>query len=201
MKLALTVVLGLAAPAMAEASSTGSYGGSLMLHVDHGVIEGVFHDERGGVFGVPHFDCTFLLHGTLRDGEADIVTWYPGDRIEGPIGGHLWLRGGDASFRLKDEPGGCAMTDGDMTHEPYDSSGFVEEPSWIGVGLIASRHAPLRSAPGAAAPAKPYLVEGDAVAILARRPGWVRVRYVQTENPVEGWLRASDIASGSPPAP
>lgn len=212
MKLALAVMLamaapGLAAPALAAPAlaktpvRSGSYGGSLLLYVDGDVVQGVFHDQRGGVFGVPQFDCIFQLRGTLRDGEADIVTWYPGQTIEAPIAGHLSLGAGDATFKLQDEPGGCAMTDGDMTHEPYDNGGFVPEPRWIGVGLIASRHVSLRSAPGAAAPKYPYLTDGDAVAILARRQGWVRVRYQQTEHPVEGWLRASDIAPDTPPAP
>ncbi len=66
-----------------------------------------------------------------------------------------------------------------MKDAPYGLLFDEPHPDWIGAGLVTAERAILHPEPAEAAGRKrPYLVAFDPVAVLARRPGWVRVAYL-----------------------
>ena len=87
------------------------------------------------------------------------------------------------------------MAGSDMTHADFTLSRIQAGNDWVGVALVQSHRAILHAAPAADTRHVPYLVAFDAVAVLARQPGWVQVRYLGNDKPVTGWLRASDLVT------
>ena len=145
-----------------------------------------------GTEAAPQFTCRFLLRGQLEGGRRIVETWYPGEE---PIRGNLSFEGGQASLMLRENHGGCSMASGDMTQRPYRAAPHGVGEGRIGVALVASQRAAFRSSPGLPAPRTPYVVEGDPVAVLERRGGWMRVSYVAGRRPVTGWLPADELAT------
>ncbi|MCR0985225.1 SH3 domain-containing protein [Roseomonas populi] len=193
----LLLLLLLAVPAQAaDTPASGLYGG-LSLAVTGNEVSGVFSEARGGdgSGAAPQFSCWFLLRGRLENGRGIVQTWYPGEE---PIPGNLSFEGGKASLMLRENHGGCLMTTGDMVREPYRAGLDRPGEGWIGVGLVTARRAAFRPSPGAPAPRTPYVVEGNAVAVLERQGEWVRARYVAGQRPVTGWLRAAELAPDRP---
>ncbi len=95
------------------------------------------------------------------------------------------------------------MTSGDMKAAPYTL--VLDEPraEWIGAGLVTAERAVLRGKPdGRSRLTRPYLTKFDAIAILERRPGWVRAQYLgANRGTVSGWLRESEVAVSAPAEP
>lgn len=178
--------------------ASGRYG-SLTLAVTGSEVSGVFSEGRAGngTEAAPQFSCIFLLRGRLEDGRWRVETWYPG---EAAIAGDLSFENGQASLTLRENHGGCPMTAGDMTRQPYRAGLDNRGAGWIGVALVTARRAVFHPAPGAPPPRSPYIVSGDPVVVLERRGEWVRARYVAGTRPVTGWLRAADLAPPAPPA-
>jgi hypothetical protein len=185
----LIALLALAFPAAASAQTSGSYG-QLKLAIVGNQVSGVFSEGRigNGDEAAPQFSCAFLLRGTMSGNRAIVRTWYPG---EAPIKGSLQINGTDVSLMMQENHGGCMMTSGDMVDQPFTTDLVTAGKGWTGVALVTSARAVLRKAPGAVAKA-PYIVDGDAVGILERRPGWLRVAYLG-EKTVTGWVRASEV--------
>ncbi len=193
MVLCLAAALLAAAPAMA-ATLSGLYDG-LLLDVQGDRVEGAYTSTRrgNGTDDAPQFSCAFLLRGHIRDGKAAIQTWTPGDSEVVP--GQLTLAQGSATLRLQQDQDGCGMAVGGMARSDFDLSFFQPGADWIGVALVHARRAVLHAAPAADTRHVPYLVAFDAVAVLARQPGWVQVRYLGGNKPVTGWLQAADLVA------
>jgi hypothetical protein len=155
-------------------------------------VSGAFSENRvgNGTDAAPQFTCQFLIHGRLFDDAATIVTQTAGGNEV--ISGRLFFKDDGVEMRLNDEPDGCGMTSGDMVRSPYAATRDIAGPDWIGAALVKVARAPLRRSPGAA-PARPYLVRGDAVAILARRGRWIQVDYPGGSKPARGWLSANEV--------
>ena len=66
---------------------------------------------------------------------------------------------------------------------------------WVGVGMIGNERSTLQSKPGQRLRRTPYLVQYDAVAILQRQPGWAKIRFFNSNKPVTGWLRETELVS------
>jgi len=178
--------------AQAPVPASGQYGG-LTLSVTDGRVSGVFSEGRmgNGSEAAPQFSCWFLLRGKLEGGRGIVETWFPGQE---PIPGNLSFEGGGASLMLRENQDGCFMASGDMTREPYRVPLNRRGEGWTGVALVTADRAAFRPSPGAPAPRTPYVVEGDPVAVLERRGGWARVRYVAGPRPITGWLPANQLA-------
>lgn len=200
----LVVLVLLGRPAVAATAASGQYG-ALWLVVRDGRVSGVYDETRmgNGKPGAPQFSCIFMMAGRLAGGQADVLTWFPGD--PSAIPGRLTLSANKAAFTLQEDHDGCTMTTSPMKTEPYQAERTAPGAGWLGVSLVMAPHAAFRRAPGMKPPQRPYAVLGDAVVILARRSGWVKARYVggdgEEAKPVEGWLPAGDLAAQSPPGP
>ncbi|RIY01428.1 hypothetical protein D3218_08725 [Aureimonas flava] len=188
------LLLAFAHPAGASKPLSGSYGPLALAVGDDGSVHGVFAERRvgNGSVDAPQFSCLFLLEGRLEGDSADVDTWVPGEVDR--IGGELRL-GAEPTLRLEENHGGCLMTTGDMRDAPYDL--LLDEPraDWIGAGLVTAERAILRPSPSdAPGSRRPYLVRFDPVAVLARRPGWIHVEYLEAAGGrVTGWLREADV--------
>ncbi|KQT86863.1 hypothetical protein ASG48_17670 [Aurantimonas sp. Leaf443] len=162
---------------------------------DDGYVHGVFAERRvgNGTPEAPQFGCLFLLAGYLEGDRADVDTWLPGE-VE-RIGGELRL---DAvpSLRLAENHGGCLMTTGDMKDEPYDLLLDELRDDWIDAGLVIAERTTLYPSPvDTPRRSRPYLVRFDPIAVLARRPGWIHVEYLEArDRPVTGWLPEADVS-------
>jgi len=174
--------------------SSGQYA-PLTLAVVGGNVSGVFSDRRGenGPGGAPQFTCAFLLHGTLEGDRANIASWTPGDGKR--IAGELVFKGDAVTLQLQEDQPGCLMTSGDMVQKPYEVSRTMDGADWLGVALVSAHRAFIRTAPGAPASRKPYLVALDPVVILERAGEWTRVEYLGGETPVSGWLRTAELVA------
>lgn len=196
---ALAAILS-AEAALAEPSS-GRYG-PLLLAVRAGEVHGVFSEGRvgNGDEAAPQFSCLFLLKGKLNSERAEVETWFPNEAER--ISGVLDL-GAVPSLKLTENHGGCLMTSGDMTAEPYPLGAEDRHPEWIGAGMVTAPKAVLRPEPkDDPKRTRPYLVELDAFAILEQRDGWVRVAFVGTDGPpTTGWLRSEEVAASIAAAP
>ena len=192
----LTAALLIAGPGQTAAKATlfGQYDG-LLLDVQGNRVTGVFTTSARGIGtdDAPQFSCAFLLHGRLNRGTAAIETWTPGD--DAIIPGQLTVAGGTASLRLQQDQDGCAMAGGDMVRSDFTLTRSQPGDGWIGVAMVRSRQAVLHAAPAADNRHAPYLVAFNAVAVLARQPGWVKVRYLGNVKPITGWLRDSDLVA------
>lgn len=196
----LPAVASLAAPvARADPPVSGQYGG-LTLAVRGDTVSGVFSEGRAGngSDAAPQFSCRFLLRGHLSGGRGVVQTWYPGEET---IPGNLSFESGQASLMLRENHGGCVMTSGDMTQQPYRSVSNRPGQGWTDVALVKAERAAFRPSPGAPAPRTPYVVEGDPVVVLEQRGSWVRARYVAGSRAVTGWLAASELELASAGAP
>lgn len=187
---------------MASAETLSGRYGPLLLAVRDGEARGVFSEGRvgNGDEDAPQFSCLFLLKGVVANERVDVGTWFPGEAER--IAGVLDL-GTVPSLKLAENHGGCLMTSGDMTTEPYRLGADERHPDWIDVGLVIAAKAILRPEPRDDPKRKrPYLVEFDAVAVLEQRAGWVRVTFVATDGPpTTGWLRGDEVATSAAAAP
>ncbi len=190
------------APSAASRTLSGRYGPLALAVAADGSVHGVFAERRigNGTPDTPQFGCLFLLDGRLQGETAIVTTWLPGqaERMSGVL-----RLGAAPSLQLEGNPGGCLMTSGDMTDAPYALTFDEPRANWIGTGLVTAERAILHPEPvERPARERPYLVRLDPVAILARRPGWSRVEYLEAgPRPVTGWLRDGDLAPDRPPLP
>ena len=184
----------LSAAASAKATLSGLYDG-MLLAVQGDRVTGAFTTTRrgNGTEAGPQFSCAFLLRGRLAGGQAAIETWTPGD--DDIVPGQLAVADGSARLRLQQDQDGCGMAAGDMVRSDYTLTRSQVGPGWLGVGIVKARRAVLHASPAVDTRQVPYLVGFDAVAVLARRPGWVQVRYLGSGQPVTGWLAASDLVT------
>lgn len=197
--LALATVWAPAGEARPPAGPASGQYDSLFLTIRDGEVRGVFSDARAGngTGDAPQFSCRFQLRGRLDGGRGVVTTWYPGGST---VVGNLSFEGGGVSLLLRDNQDGCLMATGDMTREPYRARLARPGGDWIGVTLVTAAHAVLHPAPEASSRRTPYVVDGDAVAVLERRAGWARVRYLGGEKPSTGWVHATELAPETPPA-
>jgi hypothetical protein len=201
MKMKLPILLALAAalaPAQASAapSLSGQYG-PLLIAVQGDAVTGAFSETRigNGTEAAPQFSCAFQLTGTLKGGAAQVVTWTPG---EAPIAGLLSLSSDGVSLKLKDDQPGCAMTDSSMVDQAWQSTQDKADPTWIGTRLIAAKKAVIRPTAAAKPGRTPYVVQYDAVAVLAVQGGAVEIAYPGPDKTVTGWVNAADLTAAAP---
>jgi hypothetical protein len=191
MALALTC-----AGSWAQAKPQSGHYDSATLAVSGDRVTGVFSQERGDPRpgGGPQFSCIFLLEGTLNGSSAKVDTWAPGGQEQIP-GTLTFTPDGGASLKLADDHGGCGMTVGTMSSEPYTMA-RENDPAqdWIGAALVNAKHAILRAQPGETTKRTPYIVQYDPVAITERKGDWVRVRYYGEKGAINGWVLASELA-------
>lgn len=197
--LALLGCVGWAQIALAgpPAARSGIYE-NMLVAVSGDKLTGVFADQRAGngTDDAPQFSCVFTISGTVSGSHAEITTWTPGETATIP--GSIDFTDADAALKLKDNQDGCANTSGDMVDEAMTLDRSGEGQGWIGTGLIGAKKAVLGTAPAAPTRTKPYLVQYDPVALLDRQGDWVKIAYVAGEQPITGWVKATDLILGPP---
>jgi hypothetical protein len=182
--------------AAAAPSLSGQYG-PLLIAVTGDIVTGAFSETRvgNGTDSAPQFSCAFQLSGTLKSGKAQVVTWYPG---QAPIAGQLGLTSAGVSLTLKQDQPGCGMTEASMVDQPWQSARDKAAPTWIGTRLIATAKAVIRKTADAKPGRTPYVVQDDAVAVLAVQGGAVQISYPGPDKTVTGWVNATDLTPATP---
>ncbi|WP_144638308.1 DUF2141 domain-containing protein [Bordetella genomosp. 13] len=191
----LVCLTALASPVHAADMLSGRYG-PLLLAVRDGTVAGVYSEGRG-MPGGPQFSCYFVFDGKLADGRADITVRQPepGETLHGTF----TVQGDAVALQLDENGDGCAMTSGDMVKEPYVLDRDSQRPAWQSVALVSADKAVMQKGPARDAQRrKPYLVQGDPVAVLQRQGDWLRVEYEGEGKPVTGWMQASDLLVTAP---
>jgi len=185
--------------AAAAPSLSGQYG-PLLIAVQGDTVTGAFSETRvgNGTDAAPQFSCAFQLSGTLKGGKAQVTTWYPG---QAPIAGQLSLGGEGVSLTLKEDQPGCAMTEASMVDQPWQSAQDKAAPAWIGTRLITTAKAVIRKTSDAKPGRTPYVVQDDAVAVLAVQGAAVQIAYPGPDKTVTGWVNATDLTAAAPPKP
>ncbi len=191
----VAIAMGLtAATTVYAAPMSGVYGG-LVLAVNGAHISGAFSEQRrgNGSDAAPQFSCEFLFHGRIYPGTSTAQLITASEDGNQAISGRIAFGLDAIKLGLNSEPDGCGMTSGDMVASPYEATRDAAGVGWIGAALVRASRVSLRRTPAAAPPAKPYLVRGDAVALLARRGVWVEVEFVGGSKSATGWLPASAV--------
>ncbi|HEX4199333.1 MAG TPA: hypothetical protein VHZ26_18000 [Caulobacteraceae bacterium] len=183
----------------ATAPLSGQYG-PLLISVQGDLVTGALSQPRvgNGSDAAPQFSCAFQLAGHLKLGKAQVVTWYADQTPT--IAGVLTLDAGGAGLQLKDNQPGCAMSVGDMVDQPYQNGQDNADAGWIGTRLVAVPKAIIVAAPNARPGRTPYVVQDDAVAVLAVQGDWIKIAYPGPTKLVQGWVKASELSSATPPA-
>jgi hypothetical protein len=152
-----------------------------------------------GPGGGPQFSCIFYLTGRQQGEVYAVQSWFPGDRkSKQVIAGELrFLPGTPASvqLKLKTEPGGCGMVDPDLA-KPEGSTLRLDTPgTWREVRVAAAKQAYFYANPEEATKKKTYVVQGDALRVWEKRPGWA---FADFEGKTKGWVREADLYPASP---
>ncbi len=194
------LLLAAAVASAAPLPASGDYG-QLKLAFSGGRVSGEFNEARvgNGTDQAPQFTCGFALTGAWKpeDRQAPILTWWPGDDPpDERIRGRLTVRGGTATLSLDENPGGCDMTGEDFKGMPF-SEELETRRSWLELREVRSPRAHFSDTPGGAAK-RAYVTRGDVVGITSRTGGFVHVEYVDGRQPVQGWLRETDLEAATP---
>jgi hypothetical protein len=182
--------------ASAAPSLSGQYGPMLVAVVGDS-ITGAFSETRvgNGTDAAPQFSCFFQLSGTLKAGKAQVVAWTPG---EAPTAGQLSLSSDGLSLQLKEDQPGCGMTEANMVDQAWTSMQDKPASGWIGTRLIAAKKAVIRKTATAKPGRTPYVVQYDAVAVLAVQGGAVQIAYPGPDTTITGWVNAADLTPATP---
>ena len=182
--------------AVAAAVLPGQYEDLMVAVAPDGQVIGRLFEQRGTG---PHFSCEVLFAGRPRpDGSVVGASWADGEKPHRatltPQGTGVTLSAPGASSYP-----GCGMTMGAELDDPLDLT-KTARARWLALLRILPRRAVLRPAPSAKAPPRPYVVEGDVVGMLSRRPGWVEVEVVSDAGKrIKGWLPTREASPIEPP--
>lgn len=177
-----------AAPRLAA----GVYEGLLLAVDDQGAITGYYSEEQGE--GVSK-RCSFFLAGQDGTGEVPVKTWrtevFPGT-----------LQAEARAVRLKIEQGrdhpGCGAV-----LLPQIATGLsltrLEATRWTSLRRIVAARAYFHAAPQPDKRQRGFVVQGDVVAVLARRGDWLQVAYPGAKATTVGWMPVADSAALTPP--
>jgi hypothetical protein len=151
----------------------------------------------------PRFNCIFYVWGKKQGDHYAIQTWFPGDaKATEVIAGELkflnkepGIKMPSVLLRLKQEHGGCWNVNPELAKPEGTELAAQDSTSWIEVRVVSANRAHFFQAPGSA-PTKVYVVRGDGLGILQKKPGWV---YAEYQKKTKGWVQESDLFPAAPP--
>ena len=181
---------------VAAAVVPGQYQSLMVAVAPNGQVVARLFEQRGTG---PYFSCEVLFAGRpLADGRVIGVSWADGEKPHRatltPTGAGVTLSAPGSS----DYPG-CGMTMGIELDDPLELA-RTAQGRWTGLLRILPRRSVLRPTPSAKPPLRPYVVAGDVVGLLSRRPGWVEVDVVSDAGKrTKGWLPEREVGTITPP--
>ncbi|MBL8349243.1 MAG: hypothetical protein JNL87_02925 [Burkholderiaceae bacterium] len=181
-----------AGDAAAPRLASGIYEGLLLAVDDQGAITGYYSEEQGE--GVTK-RCSFFLAGQAGAGEVPVKTWraevFPGTLQAEAKAVRLTIEQG------RDHPGCGAVL------LPQIATGLsltqLEATRWTSLRRIVAARAYFHAAPLPDKRQRAFVVQGDVVAVLARRGDWLQVAYRGAKATSVGWMPAADSVALTPP--
>jgi hypothetical protein len=188
-----------------ETEQSGNYQ-ELMLAIDpkSGTLTGYYENGTGWDPEIqgPRFSCIFYVYGKKVGDQYKIQTWFPGEKNPEVITGELRFlpREKGTEFptlllRLDQEHGGCWNVNPDLAKPEGSQLSLQNAAPWIEVRVVQANRAHFFQKPDIA-PTKAYVVRGDGLGILEKKPGWVRAVY---RGKTTGWVKETDIFPSLPP--
>lgn len=188
-----------------ETESSGNYQ-ELMLAVNakSGTVTGYYDNGTGWDSEAqrPRFTCIFYLYGKKIGDKYKIQTWFPGDKDNEIITGdlHFLPKEKETDFpslllRLDREHGGCWNVNPSLVKPEGSQLSLQDTAPWIEVRVVKANRTYFFQKPDIA-PTKAYVVRGDGLGVLEKKPGWVRAVF---RGKTTGWVREADIYPSLPP--
>jgi hypothetical protein len=178
-------------------SWTGVYDDELSIAVDtaRNLVTGYYESYTGWdeVAQAPRFSCIFFLSGSLREGRAQIASWYPGDTdvIYGTLVPGRQDTTTAVTVTLESEHGGCH----NVMHFATDGGATMHRTKvrdWIALRVAKAERAYFHTEPDGSTKRRAYVVAGDLVGVTDRTDGWVFAEY-RGKKVTRGWIREQDL--------
>lgn len=184
---------------------SGEYGALLLGVGTGGELTGNYSNSRGD----GQFSCVFYIRGKLRNGVAEIATWFPKDKEI--IRGRLKFVEDDGkpgvNIKLRELPGGCGMVAAEFDDENGSTHLLNELGEWQTVRVVSAAKAFFHNSPNSAARQKAFVIEYDAVRVFKTRNGWIEAEFgnecvdddCRQRKTTRGWIKQADLFSPKPP--
>ena len=174
---------------------SGEYDNSLRMAYDSESkkITGYYENYTGWdeETKAPRFSCIFYIEGTVSEEKIKIKTYYPKDKNEDTIEGHVEIVDNETlSIVLPEEHGGCW----NVQHfaDTPDKFKLIKEFNWIQIRYVNTEKTNLFNVHTDNKILKSYIVKGDIFYIEKMEGDWALCSYF-CKKTTKGWLKVADL--------
>ena len=174
---------------------SGEYDNSLRMAYDSESkkITGYYENYTGWdeETKAPRFSCIFYIEGTFVNQKAIIKTYYPVDKNEDTIEGHIEIIDNETlSIVLPEEHGGCW----NVQHfaDTPDKFKLIKEFNWIQIRYVNTEKSYFHKEKSDARKQKKYIIKGDIVYVEKIEGDWALCSYFGKKT-TKGWLKVADL--------
>ena len=174
---------------------SGEYDNSLRMAYDSESkkITGYYENYTGWdeETKAPRFSCIFYIEGTFVNQKAIIKTYYPVDKNEDTIEGHIEIVNNETIYIvLPEEHGGCWNVQ-HFANKP-DKFELVKQFNWIQIRYVDTNKSYFHKKKSDAKKQKPYVIKGDIVYVEKIEGDWALCSYFGKKT-TKGWLKVADL--------
>ena len=174
---------------------SGEYDNSLRMAYDSESkkITGYYENYTGWdeETKAPRFSCIFYIEGTVSEQKVKIKTYYPENKNEDTIEGHIEIIDNvTLSIVLPEEHGGCW----NVQHfaDTPDKFKLIKEFNWIQIRYVNTEKSYFYKQQSDNKRLKSYIVKGDIVYIEKIEGDWALCSYFGKKT-TKGWLKVADL--------
>ena len=174
---------------------SGEYDNSLRMAYDSESkkITGYYENYTGWdeETKAPRFSCIFYIEGTFVNQKAIIKTYFPVDKNEDTIEGHIEIVNNETIYIvLPEEHGGCWNVQ-HFANKP-DKFELVKQFNWIQIRYVDTNKSYFHKEKSDAKKQKPYVIKGDIVYVEKIEGDWALCNYFGKKT-TKGWLKVTDL--------
>lgn len=170
---------------------SGEYDNSLRMAYDSESkkITGYYENYTGWdeKTKAPRFSCIFYIEGTVSEQKVKIKTYYPEDKNEDTIEGHIEIVNNETIYIvLPEEHGGCWNVQ-HFADKP-DKFKLVKETNWIQIRYVDTEKCYFHKSKKL----KSFVIKGDIVYVEKIEGDWALCSYFGKKT-TKGWLKVADL--------
>jgi hypothetical protein len=174
---------------------SGEYDNSLRMAYDSESkkITGYYENYTGWdeETKAPRFSCIFYIEGNFVNQKAIIKTYYPVDKNEDTIEGHIEIVNNETIYIvLPEEHGGCWNVQ-HFADKP-DKFELVKQFNWIQIRYVDTEKSYFHKEKSDAKKQKSYVIKGDIVYVEKIEGDWALCSYFGKKT-TKGWLKVTDL--------
>ncbi|MFN7045076.1 MAG: hypothetical protein ACK4M1_07750 [Flavobacterium sp.] len=174
---------------------SGEYDNSLRMAYDSESkkITGYYENYTGWdeETKAPRFSCIFYIEGTVSEQKVKIKTYYPEDKNEDTIEGHIEIANNETIYIvLPEEHGGCWNVQ-HFADKP-DKFELIKKTNWIQIRYVDTEKSYFHKSKSDTKKQKPYVIKGDIVYVEKIEGDWALCSYFDKKT-TKGWLKVADL--------